>query len=629
MNQLKNIICFIIFISISFIVKSTEQDSTNVVYDTTSVFTFSINDFDDCFLFNLNHIDTSLISFQFNDPSYKISPFTASLGNIGLNQRNLFYSSPQISFFNAGNHYINNYLFTPDNIEYFIAKKPFTDLYYTTGARKEQVFRVRQSIPFKNNFYLGADYLIINSNGRELFRQKSANEHLCFNSKFYSKNNKYAVFASYIHNKIKNYENGGIQDDVLFENREDKKDNTLFFLNDAESRYKESYVTLNNYYNFFDKLANTENKSDTLKIKRNKLLLSHNFSFKRSFRIYEDKEPASGFYNNIFLNNEKTYDSTFCSALNNEIKISSTFINIDSLNDLFKLSFIIGHEFTKWNTYDVDTSYNGIAPQFLFQITPVSNLLLQASYKTVFNGYSSGDYNLELSAYKKINKNSGLHFQINKMEIKPAFFYNYYLSNNFKWENNFAKQNILNTSLSYFSNNIDVDLSYSDIKNCIYMDVLARPKQLSFSTSIFSASVKTKFDLGNFNINNNILYHKLPEIDVFRYPALQDVLEVSWGKKIFKSALSFRLGFDVIWNSSYYANAYMPATGIFYLQNERKIGNYPYGDVFINLRIKRARIFIKYQHFNNGWSSPAYYSSLHYPSSESSFKIGVSWFFYN
>ncbi|NCC71113.1 hypothetical protein EOM09_06035 [bacterium] len=217
-----------------------------------------------------------------------------------------------------------------------------------------------------------------------------------------------------------------------------------------------------------------------------------------------------------------------------------------------------------------------------------------------------------------------------KDRIKEKYSaYNYYLSNNFKWENNFAKQNILNTSLSYFSNNIDVDLSYFDIKNCIYMDVLARPKQLSFSTSIFSASVKTKFDLGNFNINNNILYHKLPEIDVFRYPALQDVLEVSWGKKIFKSALTFRLGFDVIWNSSYYANAYMPATGFFYLQNERKIGNYPYGDVFINLRIKRARIFIKYQHFNNGWSSPAYYSSLHYPSSESSFKIGVSWFFYN
>ena len=73
----------------------------------------------------------------------------------------------------------------------------------------------------------------------------------------------------------------------------------------------------------------------------------------------------------------------------------------------------------------------------------------------------------------------------------------------------------------------------------------------------------------------------------------------------------------------------MPATGIFYIQNDKKIGNYPYCDIFLNFKIKQARIFIKYQHFNNGWFSTAYYDSPHYPSPESAFKLGISWYFYN
>lgn len=42
----------------------------------------------------------------------------------------------------------------------------------------------------------------------------------------------------------------------------------------------------------------------------------------------------------------------------------------------------------------------------------------------------------------------------------------------------------------------------------------------------------------------------------------------------------------------------MPSIMQFYNQRERKTGNYPKLDVFLNLRIKRADIFVKYEHIN-------------------------------
>ena len=73
----------------------------------------------------------------------------------------------------------------------------------------------------------------------------------------------------------------------------------------------------------------------------------------------------------------------------------------------------------------------------------------------------------------------------------------------------------------------------------------------------------------------------------------------------------------------------MPALRSFYLQNEKEIGNYVYMDVYLMLRVKRAVIFLKYQHFNAGWLGYSYYMTPHYPMADAAFKFGVSWVFYD
>ena len=88
------------------------------------------------------------------------------------------------------------------------------------------------------------------------------------------------------------------------------------------------------------------------------------------------------------------------------------------------------------------------------------------------------------------------------------------------------------------------------------------------------------------------------------------------------------MGLDVSFFTSYYANAYMPALGLYYLQNEKKIGNYPFIDFFFNMKIKRARIFFKTEHVNSGFMG-AYYLAPHIPAPDRCIKLGINWAFYD
>lgn len=73
----------------------------------------------------------------------------------------------------------------------------------------------------------------------------------------------------------------------------------------------------------------------------------------------------------------------------------------------------------------------------------------------------------------------------------------------------------------------------------------------------------------------------------------------------------------------------MPATGVFYVQNEMKTGNYPLINVFANIKIKRTRIFVGFDHLNYGLMGYDYFLSPYYPMNIRMFKYGIAWTFYN
>jgi outer membrane receptor protein involved in Fe transport len=98
---------------------------------------------------------------------------------------------------------------------------------------------------------------------------------------------------------------------------------------------------------------------------------------------------------------------------------------------------------------------------------------------------------------------------------------------------------------------------------------------------------------------------------------------------LLNKAMRLQIGASVYYISSYYADAYMPVTGQFFLQSEKKYGNYPFIDFFVAAKIKTVRIFVKVDHLNSGWDKNNYILTPNYPYPGRTFKLGVSWKFYD
>jgi hypothetical protein len=100
-------------------------------------------------------------------------------------------------------------------------------------------------------------------------------------------------------------------------------------------------------------------------------------------------------------------------------------------------------------------------------------------------------------------------------------------------------------------------------------------------------------------------------------------------RTIISKVLTFQIGYDVRYNTAFYADAYEPSTARFYLQNKQKIGNYPYLDFHTNLKLKRTRFFFIIMNSASGLLAGDYYVAPGYPYYRRTFRIGVAWSFYD
>ncbi len=73
----------------------------------------------------------------------------------------------------------------------------------------------------------------------------------------------------------------------------------------------------------------------------------------------------------------------------------------------------------------------------------------------------------------------------------------------------------------------------------------------------------------------------------------------------------------------------MPALRTYYLQHNQEVGNYIYMNVFINIKIQRARFFVEYSHFNASFMGRTYFTVPNYPMQDAGFHFGISWRFHD
>ncbi len=610
---------------------SQECDTIIKSKDTSDV-TFYYHNVDSLALGLLHGYNMDIAGIHNYEQIYRETPFFASLGNPGLFYKNLLFNPITKSGFGFGIHSFDAYLFTNENTAYYQLHEPFTELIYVLGPKKEQMIRAKFDTRIVPGLTLGADFRYIFAPGRYQ-RQKSDNKSLAITGQYFTKQRRYGIIANYRYNKLIAYENGGIISDSLFENNiETDRFVIPVKLNSAENQVRQISFFGNQFFNI-QKKHKKLNDSTYVRRKIHAGRLSHEFTWSRQTQKYIDDNPQSGFYNNIYLDSTGTFDSVYHFEIINKVMWSNLgYLDSTERKPLY-LYGGIRHEYHELGGYDQRRYFNQIIPEAGIYWLIRNTFLLRAKVELVTGDYNGGDYLGEaLLAYipgRNQKKWGRIEAGYKLAKQKPGWFYQQYSSNNFFWDNDFVSTDISVLSFYYKRHRLKTGIEYHQMNRYVGLDEMAMPHQSEGSINVLKAIVFKDFRFSIVGIDAKLAYQKASDETFIALPEIMADVAVFVTIPLFKGATTIQPGIEVYYNTSYYADAYMPALRSFHIQNGKEIGNFIYADFFFNFRIKRARMFLKYSHFNALFGQYNYYMVPSYPLMDEGFRFGISWKFFD
>ena len=579
----------------------------------------------------------------------KYSPVNATLGNYGLP----FY---QLSFFDRVTDpekflyaYYYPLMHLPSNAVFMNTQVPFTELDWSFAgpvANSEQTFRVRHSQNISRFINFGLIYDIVFSLGQYNY-QRSADKTFTFYSSYTGE--KYKVYFSAGINNLLSYENGGIImiSDLNQPNTFDVP-TQLGALDKANSDLKNHNILLVQRYTIG---GNPVVKKDSTSHKRSGFFglsgtFSHIFMFENNARTYKDADPTSGFYENIFITKTVTSDSVYSRTIKNTVRFDFSTDETRKFalgggagirNEISRYYFIVPIPFPLFAAPSILHENSNVLIGKLFN--NIGNKFgWQATGELYATGYRAGDFNLNGEISKSFDWKKGRASWLITGSMKntqPSIWYDRWGGNNFGWDKNLKKEFRidLGTTFKYPARKTELKLNYAIIKNYVDFDTTAHPSQYSGGLSVASVAVKNELRAWKFHLASDVIIQKTSNSEILDLP-LVTVRSAGYFEQLIRflktgGKLNLQLGVDVTYNTVYHPYAYMPATGRFYRQDNVTAGDYPFINVFLNLKIKRTRIFVMFDHVNSKLMGYDYLMVPSYPMNIRMLRYGLAWTFYD
>ena len=607
-------------------------------YRDSTIVTFFYNDFEKLGQLNTHAYDTAIAGFQNYDPLYKQNMFAENLGNIGSNYRNLVpYPFMRVSGWDFGIHTFEQYMFLNDSVKYYKIFKTFTEVSYFQGSKKENTFHAIFSRNIYKSLNLGFDFRVMNAPGAYL-RQRTNDINFVLTMQYFTKDKRYGFISNFIFNNLRNLENGGLQYDSIFEqNTENNRQMIPVNLQTAQNRMKESGFYTKHYFNL-SRHARDEKDTAFLKDRHVDLgRLTYAFSFDRQVQNYMDGYPDTAFYKNIYLDSISTRDSITIDRIVNELTWSNPTFRKDRKLRVLQLEAGIRQQYIhlsyRDSTFFRHKYFIQYIPKAALYFEPFSSMLLEAHGDYVLGDYNQGDFSLRVNLSTVLgnqDKNAGtITLKGIYAYQQPGWYYNHFLSNNFRWDTTFNKQGLISAGFDYKFKFLNAGFNFNRITNYVYLDSTAHPKQFKNEFGYLYVYFNTDVDLWRFKIRSQLVYQTIQGTTVVRLPAFMGNLTLFYSQPLFKGAAILQPGLNFYYNTLYYADGYMPALRSYYLQDYKQTGNYLYMDLFINIKIQRARFYVAYTNLGSFFEGRHYWAAPHYPGQDASFKFGVAWRFHD
>lgn len=598
------------------------DDTTKVLYSPRTTLQLFENDvLEGRYL--LQRIDTSINNMHNERFWYHDTAHYQHLGNVGTASKAILFRAPNKIGARLGKNVFDRYAYDPHRVNYYNTRSPYSHIFYVQGQRGEQVFEATHTRNITPGWNAGVAYQIISGNrqiGVSNLRRDGylSSQAVKAFTHYRSENEKYDLFANFTHLNHEQIEFGGIipgeANRFLFQQ-------ALTYLNQASTREFRSNYHLMHIY----KLAG-EN-----------LKLFHSFDWGRQRDIFQDDaiqrqnngEPV--FYPRVLTPLTRTDDRTAYREMENVAGVTGN----------NKLSFY--KAYAKFRNSKLDYRVLSIAQQDSSERYNESNeslnqlfvggelRLMYGQALLSFDGEFQMTNDYKVGATAKLGPLQG---RVSRVLRSPSLIEQRIISNHFEWTNNFnnsVTDRLEATFASKLGERQFVRLTghFNHIKRHIYFDTVAVPRQYADNQQVFGVELQHHIRFGKIHFENFVAYTNTSEAPVIRIPEWLFDSKLYFEGALFRNALIGQFGVQVYSPTAYMADAYMPVTQQFHLQNSFNIQPYPVADVFITADIKNLNVFLKMANIASDLTAPGYFSTPYYPGMRTSFVFGIKWMFFD
>ncbi len=578
-------------------------------------------------------LDTTLNFYHVYHPFYQNSISNTFTGNNGgAYISNDFFKRNYNSDFYFTRSF-DAYWLTPDKIRYYNTTTPFSLLDYSQSESRVKKNETRFNVFLSQNINKKFNYQFIynqtKSQGQYL-NQENKYHNLALATSYMS--NSFVSHTNIIFNRLLGQENGGIDHAIAFNDATKTEKFTTQITDNAYNKMQNNNIFTVNEYRVGKTIP-----ADTTKHIKEKFIprvgFIYHVEFSNNKRRFTKTDPTT-FFKNRFDNDTLTKDSTKYSRVTNIFQIK--FYEAPDRKYTFGKKAYIGND-QLWYNFSKATGYYP---------TKQSNTFIgggifrndgkfwqwEADGRIYLTGYRAGQTEIRGMLNKPVK--IGIDTTSFRIEgwlktIVPDYYEKYFYSNHFQWKNSFDNVNEITIKSSINSQELKTTLgmNYSLIGNFIYNDENALPAQAN-ELLILSAYLNKDFERDHWIIRAQALVQKASNKNLIHLPTFAGFISLNY-RTIISKVMHFQIGADTRYNTAFYADAYEPATARFYLQNSTKIGDYPYIDLHVNLKLKRTRFFFTLMNAASGIAGNNYFMAPDYPYMRRTYRIGLAWSFYD
>lgn len=508
---------------------------------------------------------------------------------------------------------------TQKDVKFYDVKTSFTDISFTYGIVDMYDFNAMHTQKFKGvtaTFDMHAY-----SNQGYYLNQQLNNIRINLFLNYEEPSGVYGFTVSYIFNRLRTQENGGLTDTTLF------MDKAAQTLSGYPVKSENGYSKIRSNDLLFQQHVNLLDKK-----KRYYGTITHSFQFKQMKTDYFDTRFDSTFYQpHIYWSADTTQDTVNCYSIVNSIQWSN-YRPLDTLPSskyFFRVAGGLMHEYVlakvpyyKGHTFTVF----GRIHARLFRVMDLTG---RVAYS--FGGYNNNDMVAGVEANWLIQKkwNHRLGGGIILYRNSPDYIYDFYYGNhNFWFHNDWPKQNTVKLNVFWTMMNYRLEFNYFMLHNVVRLNADYELSFVEKRADVLQLHLFAPIRVKGFSLDINA-YLQYSSSEAVNVPLFVFKASPYYIFNVMKGKLKIQLGCDLMYNTLYYADGYDPVLHQFYCQHDMKVGNYVYWDANLTFKIKRISFFFRAGHILSGLVGQFYFLTPDYPAMGRNFQVGINWKFYD